>query len=355
MAARQPEDDSSDASSTTTEFSSVNELPFDGVPLQYPSPRNDEVPRGTVYGQLSFPQPIAPQGVIVTPQPVALPTVTTCPPGKDAPREDIEMGKPSDIRIPVVVPRLALDTLKGRYPEPIAKPKGSDSDVRLLPEFQDRTVRIRFFQKVIWIVVVQLAMAAGLSAATIFADPVKEFVKDSPWLIYSSWGVGMPLIIVGACFFDAIRQPPGNVFFFLAFTAAMPVMVASLVGFTQCELAFLTVGLAFALMAVMALIVTLLSVDVTSWVPLMVSSCLIVFGAAVGGAFYFGAVFSIVVAAAGAMTFSIYVVYDIQLLLGDTKKYLSPKEYMIGALSIYLDITSIFTGVLRTCKRKDRI
>ena len=51
--------------------------------------------------------------------------------------------------------------------------------------------------------------------------------------------------------------------------------------------------------------------------------------------------------AAGALVFSLYLVYDTQLMLGGKHKYaLSPEEYIFAALNLYLDIINLFLYIL---------
>ena len=51
--------------------------------------------------------------------------------------------------------------------------------------------------------------------------------------------------------------------------------------------------------------------------------------------------------AAGALVFSLYLVYDTQLMLGGKHKYaLSPEEYIFAALNIYLDVINLFMYIL---------
>ena len=51
--------------------------------------------------------------------------------------------------------------------------------------------------------------------------------------------------------------------------------------------------------------------------------------------------------AAGALVFSLYLVYDTQLMLGGKHKYaLSPEEYIFAALNIYLDVVQLFIYIL---------
>ena len=50
---------------------------------------------------------------------------------------------------------------------------------------------------------------------------------------------------------------------------------------------------------------------------------------------------------AGALIFSLYIVYDTQLMMGGKHKYsLSPEEYVFAALSLYLDIINLFLYIL---------
>ena len=51
--------------------------------------------------------------------------------------------------------------------------------------------------------------------------------------------------------------------------------------------------------------------------------------------------------AVGALVFSLYLVYDTQLMLGGKHKYaLSPEEYIFAALNIYLDVVQLFMYIL---------
>lgn len=63
--------------------------------------------------------------------------------------------------------------------------------------------------------------------------------------------------------------------------------------------------------------------------------------------FFPGKTITLVYASAGALIFSIYLVYDTQLMLGGSHKYsISPEEYIFAALNLYLDIVNIFLYIL---------
>ena len=51
--------------------------------------------------------------------------------------------------------------------------------------------------------------------------------------------------------------------------------------------------------------------------------------------------------AVGAVIFSLYIIYDTQIMLGGNHKYsLSPEEYIFAALNLYLDIINLFMYLL---------
>ena len=51
--------------------------------------------------------------------------------------------------------------------------------------------------------------------------------------------------------------------------------------------------------------------------------------------------------AAGAFVFSLYLIYDTQMMMGGKHKYaLDPEEYIFAALNIYLDVINLFMYIL---------
>lgn len=56
---------------------------------------------------------------------------------------------------------------------------------------------------------------------------------------------------------------------------------------------------------------------------------------------------TLVYASLGALIFSIYLIYDTQMMMGGKHKYsISPEEYVFASLSLYMDIVNIFIYIL---------
>ena len=47
------------------------------------------------------------------------------------------------------------------------------------------------------------------------------------------------------------------------------------------------------------------------------------------------------ISAAGAVLFGMYLIYDTQLIVGGRQQELTVDDYIVGALSLYMDIISI--------------
>lgn len=63
--------------------------------------------------------------------------------------------------------------------------------------------------------------------------------------------------------------------------------------------------------------------------------------------FFPGKTMILVYASLGALIFSIYIVYDTQMMLGGDHKYsISPEEYVFAALNLYMDIVNLFIYIL---------
>lgn len=60
-----------------------------------------------------------------------------------------------------------------------------------------------------------------------------------------------------------------------------------------------------------------------------------------------GKIITVVYAALGALLFSIYLIYDTQMMIGGSHKYaISPEEYIFAALNLYIDIVNIFLYIV---------
>lgn len=66
-------------------------------------------------------------------------------------------------------------------------------------------------------------------------------------------------------------------------------------------------------------------------------------------------IMNLAIAAGGAALFSLYIIYDVQILMGGHHQFkISPDEYIFATINIYLDIINLFLHILQILANKDR-
>ncbi|XP_053666177.1 protein lifeguard 1-like [Anopheles marshallii] len=214
-------------------------------------------------------------------------------------------------------------------------------------EFNDQSIRRGFIRKVYSILTAQLAITLGFITLFLYHRPTKLWVQDHPEMFWIALGVMIVTLISMACCGDVRRKAPMNFIFLTLFTLAQ----SFLLGITTAKFSSQEVMLAVGITAAVCLGLTLFAFQ-TKWdftvmggVLFVAVLILMLFGLI--AIFFPGKTITLVYASAGALIFSIYLVYDTQLMLGGEHKYsISPEEYIFAALNLYLDIVNIFLYIL---------
>ena len=61
----------------------------------------------------------------------------------------------------------------------------------------------------------------------------------------------------------------------------------------------------------------------------------------------------LIISVVGAIIFSLYLLYDLQMLMGGKTQELSPDEYIFASMTIYLDVIQIFLNILPALQASD--
>lgn len=89
-------------------------------------------------------------------------------------------------------------------------------------------------------------------------------------------------------------------------------------------------------------------VDFTMMGGVLCIFVLLLFVLSIIAIFFQSRLFDFLIACGGAVIFSLYIIYDTQIMMGGEHKYsISPEEYVFAALNLYLDIVQLFIYMLR--------
>ncbi|XP_023940953.1 protein lifeguard 1 [Bicyclus anynana] len=214
-------------------------------------------------------------------------------------------------------------------------------------DFTEASIRRGFIRKVYAILMCQLLITMGFIALFLFHEGTSQFVRQNPYLFWIALVILIVCLISMACCTEVRRTAPMNFIFLALFTLAQSFLLGVVTSAYSVDAVMMAVGIT----AAVSLGLTLFAFQ-TKWDFTMMGGALVAFSIVL---LVFGIlaiiirnnILTIVYAAAGALIFSLYLVYDTQLMMGGKHKYsISPEEYIFAALNLYLDIVNIFLFIL---------
>ncbi|XP_054738608.1 protein lifeguard 1 isoform X1 [Anastrepha obliqua] len=213
--------------------------------------------------------------------------------------------------------------------------------------FDEESVRKGFIRKVYSILMVQLLITFGFITVFIYVTEVKDWVHRTQWIVWVALAILLVTMICMACCEGVRRKTPLNFIFLLIFTLAESFLLGIVATYYGSSEVMLAVGITAAVCLALTLFAFQTKWDFTmcGGVLLVAIVVFLIFG--IVAIFIPGKVITLVYSSLGALLFSIYLVYDTQLMMGGKHKYaISPEEYIFAALNLYLDIINIFTYIL---------
>ncbi|CRK93169.1 CLUMA_CG006537, isoform A [Clunio marinus] len=238
--------------------------------------------------------------------------------------------------------------------KPLNPPYMDDTDPNYAKGFgfDDKSIRAGFIRRVYSILSIQLLVTVAFVGLMGFHEPTKRFAHQNPQLMIIPAVGTIVLVCVIACCENARRNSPTNIILLGAFTLCESVVVGFISSTYEAKIVLLAVGLTTIIVIGLTIFAFQTRFDFTVCGGAL---CIILIIFTVGsliGAFFFRSEFlQFIMACFGAGLFSIYIVYDTQLMMGGDHKYsISPEEYIFAALNLYLDIIQLFLYLLRILK-----
>ncbi|XP_062337160.1 protein lifeguard 2a [Osmerus eperlanus] len=217
--------------------------------------------------------------------------------------------------------------------------------------WEDKNIRRMFIRKVFCILMVQLFVTFGIVALFTFCEPVRQYVQYNRILYLASYITFMGTYLVLVCSTSARRQYPTNLILLSIFTLAMSYMAGMLASYHNTKVVMLCIGIT----ALVCLFITLFcfqtKFDLTSchgllfsfMMVLMITGLLLLFTVPFGYIPWLQTMY----AGLGALVFTLFLAFDVQLLMGNRRYSLSPEEHVFGALCLYMDVVYIFFFLLQ--------
>lgn len=245
-------------------------------------------------------------------------------------------------------------------PQPGFGGGGGDSGWGAEPSglFAEKAIRQAFVSKVYSILTVQLVFTSILIGMFVLNDDTKYYFARSQGWMFLGFLVFFVSYLILVCVESARRSTPLNFILLSVLTLGYGLVAA----ITSCRydtkivmFAFIATGVSCFLIAAFA---RSTKFDMTNCgttlcllglahmvIGLIMVAILVPLG--------YAKIASLLLAISGALLASLYLIFDLQLIMGGRKCELSPEEYILGAIMLYTDIIQIFIYLLEIFNRID--
>ncbi|KAG5683467.1 hypothetical protein PVAND_012745 [Polypedilum vanderplanki] len=213
--------------------------------------------------------------------------------------------------------------------------------------FTKKSIRNGFIQKVFSIVSAQLTLTVGFIALFQFHEGALRYAYNNTWMLNLAMLSTLGLALLMSFSTSIRRTAPLNLVLLGSYTLAQGFLVGIMSSFYQVEEVFYAVGLTAAIVFGLAMYASTTKEDFTMKGGMMISVLMALSIGSLISIFYRGEFFNFVLSIGAAAAFSMYIVYDLQMIMGDRTLSISPEEYVFASLNLYVDIIRVFMELLK--------
>jgi len=213
----------------------------------------------------------------------------------------------------------------------------------------NQNLRVNFVRKVFGIVSIQLLSTFFMSCLTMTIQDLALFQQSHPSLLILSIFVAVATMLMLSCSSNLRRHDPTNLIILGIFTLAESYSVSTIVSVYPQRTVLMALFLTATVVSSLALYALTTNHEVNFFGGLIVLAssamlmCLLVVFIIGGG------MVSSLISIISAVLAGLYLIYDIQLLMGnDDKRKIDIDDYILGFLMIfYMDVIRIFLEILK--------
>lgn len=195
---------------------------------------------------------------------------------------------------------------------------------------------------------VQLLLTALIAAPIFTHKTTREFLYYNPWMFGLSVIVTTTVLIIMAWSETARRRYPINLAMLLLFTVANGLLVGTASATYSRQVVLLGVLIAATVSLSLIAYASQTSVDFTASGGILYSAVVVLLVVMLANMFLGFKTLHLLIGGCGALVFSAYLVYDVQLIAsGESCYQVSPDEYVFATINVYTDVITLFMYILQ--------
>lgn len=203
------------------------------------------------------------------------------------------------------------------------------------------------FSKIYSIVMCQLIIATAFMSMATFHEPTRIILKSYPCLSIITSITTLGILIALASSEYLRRKSPVNYIFLFLITLALSFLLAVSVSQYYPNQVILALGIATVICFALTIFSLQTKIDFTVMGSFLMVALIILLITSTVVILIPEKLMTLITACVGSIIYSMYLIYDTQIMVGSNHRYsITPREYILGVLTIYIDIINIFKDIL---------
>lgn len=201
-------------------------------------------------------------------------------------------------------------------------------------------IRLGFLRKVYSLLSIQLLVTVVCGFVFMFIPKVRFYIHNNDWLLSVSIILSVVVLIA---LHSKRRESPINLILLAAFTVVQAYSVGVFVTFFDQFVVLQALVLTVAVVFGLTTFTFQTKRDFSSFGTFLFAALCVLIVAGILQIFFGSTTLELFLSIGGALIFSLFIIYDTQ----DMMSRLSPEEYILATINLYLDIINLFVYILR--------
>ncbi|XP_045450964.1 protein lifeguard 4-like [Melitaea cinxia] len=210
-----------------------------------------------------------------------------------------------------------------------------------------KEIRLGFIRKVYGLLTIQLLATVAIAAVFLLVKPVQGFIHENDWMVMIAFVLSLITLFA---LIAKRRDYPVNLYLLAGFTVVQAYTIGVVVSYYNTFVVLQALGLTFAVVFGLTLY-TLNTKRDFSFVGygLVAGLSVLIIGGFIQ-IFIQSSAFEVALSFTGAIFFSLFLIFDTQQMMTT----LSPEEYILATINLYMDILNLFLYILRILNELNR-
>ncbi|XP_050684753.1 protein lifeguard 4-like [Leptidea sinapis] len=211
----------------------------------------------------------------------------------------------------------------------------------------DKAIRLGFVRKVYSLLTAQLLVTVAIAAVFLLVKPVQGFIHQNEWMVLIAFVLSMGTLLT---LIVKRRDYPANLYLLAGFTVVQAYTIGVVVSYFDTFIVLQALGLTLAVVLALTLFTFNTKHDF-SFVGygLVAGLSVLIIGGFIQ-LFVQSSAFEIALSFTGAVFFGLFLIFDTQQMM----THLSPEEYILATINLYMDILNMFLYILRILNEMNR-